>query len=341
MHFGPGSTYYDRLRRTELDRVEDDEFFHPATYAAIVACMCNMLPAAREAEKLHQHHDSAEADALWLAYKLLYHNSALMVRVGLVRKWLAHYPLNLRTPEKTREEMMEEIITKYEYNDDYERLLCCLLCDLTKDNQALKQMVELGLGGPTLPHALLKYCAGQNWGARQQYQNPSDLDRQLDASEREDVLGGVQDVVAAMMDLSRTMGEGHDARAQAEAFVQNFNRNDPTQSDARDAVEHTPLVHHGEHFPRRREESTEERTLRSRRREAMVFAEAGRPLRRGDIIESRRRANLDDVSEDGLDRMYEDVEGLVAVQSNGGTARHQRTWVEFLARLRPDGSVRE
>ena len=337
VHFGPESTYDDRMRRAESRNIEYDGFFHPATFKATVACLCNMLPTARAAENHSRHHDSAEADALWFASKLLDHNADLVLKAGLVKRWLVNYPFMLRDPGKTKEEVIRDMILSYEYADDYERLLCCILCDLTEDTQARQQMAKYGLGEIASPHGLLKLRAGQNWGVRQQYQNPWELDRHFDGPEHERGMGEVSGVAAAMMDLSRTTGRDHGEGAQDEIFPPNFDQTGIRRSGAEIPEGQVPSMHPDDRISRRQEETAEERALRSRRREAMVFAEAGSPLGQQHIIESQRGANMD---EDELRRLAE-TESRVMAFVIQWTVEGLRTWAAFLFRLRPDGSTRE
>ena len=228
------------------------------------------------------------------------------------------------------------MILNYEYSDDYERLLCCLLYDLTENAQARQQMAEHGLGQSTSPDTMLKVRHGNRWGERRQHRLPCYHEIRLDESEQERVIGEVPDVTGPMMDdWSPAMVQNVRALIeQRDALI-----------EARDAhlgiyEERGPLTRPEERRQRRREENAEERALRGRRREAMVFAEAGRPMRQEDIIESRRGANSDDVHEDGLERMIEAVQEM-ATDAGQVTTRRQRTWTEFLVSIRPDGSIRE
>ena len=86
------------------------------------------------------------------------------------------------------------------------------------------------------------------------------------------------------------------------------------------------------------EQSPEEQRLRRRRREAMVLGENGRPIQRQDIIEPNAM-NLDgDNVDDDLEPLMEEIareadeETLAELR-----AENDRSWWDWLGRLRPDG----
>ena len=333
------STYDDRACRPELRNIESDEFFHPATFAAAVACLCNMLPAAREAENRRQHHDSAEADALWFVHKLMNKDVDLALKAGLVRNWLVDYPLTVQNPEKTMMETIQDRTTAYEYGDDYERLLCCVLYDLTEEAEGRRDMAKCGIGDPGPPSAAVKIHYGRHWGVRHQYDDPSVSEGRFgkrdyggDASEDyED-----DTAAAAMMDLERT----HDHVLRGEVDFANLAGDNSTEVGLDFLDEHAPPLGRDERVVRRREESAEERALRSRRREAMVFAEGGGPIRREDIIESQRGDYMGEMVEEELEQLIEEVRDEVDGVTHERMGERQRTWLEYLVSLRPDGSVR-
>ena len=325
------------MRRTESRIIEYDGFFHLATFKATVACLYNMLPAARAAENHDRHHDSAEADALWIASKLLNHSIDLALKAGLVGRWLVNYPWTLRDPGKTKEEVIRDLIRAYEYADDYERLLCCILCDLTENTQGRQQIAKYGLGDHERPPGSPKLRAGQSWGVRQQHQNPWEVDRHFNGPEHERSMGEVHGVAAAMRDLSRTMGQDNGEGVPDGSSRQNFDQNEVTRSGAELPEGHVAPVSPDDRISRRQEETSEERALRSRRREAMVFAEAGSPLGQQHIIESQRGVNL---NEDELRRLAESENGVMTLVIRW-TLEALKTWAEFLVRLRPDGSRRK
>ena len=80
---------------------------------------------------------------------------------------------------------------------------------------------------------------------------------------------------------------------------------------------------------RRREESLEERSLRRRRREAMVYAENGRPIQREDIIE--QDSFVDEEFREELEQLIEEVEATDL------RTIPRETWLGWLSRSRPDG----
>lgn len=299
VQFGPGANY----------DIDYDEFFHPATFAACVACLCNMLPVAYEAERLHQHHDSAEADALWFAHKLLENDVRLALKAGLVRKWLANYPLNVRTPEKSKKEVMREMTKAYEYGDDYERLLCCVLHDLMEVAEARGEMRACGLGDPGAAREL-KHQYELSWGLRHHY-TPSASERRFPCAEdhtRDVDSDWMMDVLPMDMILAG-FGRG-DGTSMAQGQEPLAHVTGDTDSEPGDAVNVNGLASlwsPDERGVRRREESEEERALRSRRREAMVFAEGGGPIRREDIIESRREEIVDEEIEEELEQLIEEM----------------------------------
>lgn len=325
VQFGPGSIYDIGMRRVESRNIEYDEFFHPATFKACVACLCNMLPAARQAEHLRQHHDSAEADALWFAHKLLENNIGLSLEAGLVRKWLANYPLNVRTPEKSKKELITEMVRVYEYDDDYERLFCCVLHDMMEKMEARAEMEACGIGDPGEVFDMLKYQNGHSWGERHHYA-PSASERRFGGGgeDHERNLNDARDTESVPMDVvpAGLRGTDDDFALDGSGLHANL-------------MGGTPL--------RRMEESDEERALRNRRREAMVFAEGGGPIRREDIIESQREEILNEEVQEELEQLIEEVEEEELNQDadegwiEGGG---HRTWLDYLTALRPDGSMR-
>ena len=342
VQFGPGSNYDVRMRRDESRSIEFGEFFHPATFKACIACLCNMLPAARQAEYLRQHHESAEADALWFVHKLLENDIGLALEAGLVRKWLANYPLNVRTPEKSKKEIIREMIRAYEYADDYERLLCCVIHDMTEKLEARAAMQECSIGDPGAIYDMLKSQNRWTWGARHHYA-PSPSERRFggggdygrNASEARHTALFPLDMFS--MGLPHT---GDFRLAPGEEPFAQVARDHDGEPESEVLDEHAPLLGRDERVVRRREESDEERARRSRRREAMVFAEGGGPIRREDIIESRREEIMDEEVEEELEQLIEEVGEGLDRSVDEGTGEGQRTWLDFLLALRPDGSVR-
>ena len=336
VQFGPTSTYDERVRRPESRKIEYEEFFHPATVVAVVDCLCNMLPAARQAENQHQHHDSAEADALWVAHKMVSNNGGLALKAGLVRKWLVNYPLSVQDLEKTKVEIIKEMVTAYEYADDYERLLCCVLFDLAEGAEGRRQMAKYGIGDPGAPYGMVKVNQGRNWGVRHQYEDHWASERRTGGWDQGRGFSEDYATTAALMQLERTQ----DDVPQNEAVFASIAQDDFAESGPEFSDEHAPLLGRDERVVRRREESAEERALRSRRREAMVFAEGGGPIRREDIIESQRENTMDENEEEEIEQLMEELGEEIDEGTNEMTGRVQMTWPEYLARLRPDGSLR-
>ena len=237
---------------------EHSPFFQTATYASVVKCLCNMLPAAREAENMRIHHSSSEADALWLMQKLVEHDILQALKAGLVRKWLSQYPINAKSPEKERKIVIRDLIKACEYNDDYERLLCCVLHDTNDHQEARSEMEKYGIGDPGYVSTGRAYSNADAWAARRYHPSSS------------------------YVRLNDDVGIDTDEEVPWEVA------GEPGPELVEDFIG----------VSRRREESDEEMALRRRRREAMVFAENGRPIRREDIIEREEVIADEEVEEE-------------------------------------------
>ena len=319
VQFGPGSEYDLRILRDTHRPVEYEEFLRAETFEACVKCLCNMLPAAREAEQLRHHHNSAEADAMWVMRKLFDGVPLRALKAGLVRKWLVNYPFDVRHPEKSVKEVIVKMSRCYEYDDDYERLLGCVLYGLVNHGEGRREMIKYGISDPGWelddPHNLY----GRHWAVRHLYgPSPSEM-----------TLGGGGGGSAFQRYPYNARGTEMEPMEMVPTNFQNFPGN---MLPGHPRFDLSPLAGAESSSPRRREESDEERALRSRRREAMVFAEGRGPITREDIIESAFQG--DEIMNEEVEEELEQL--VVEMGENQGRIRY---WLDYLAALRPDGSI--
>ena len=263
----------------------------------MVKCLVNMLPAAREAESAGHHHSPAEADALWIMQQLLETSVSAALRAGLIKKWLSQYPLQTKRPNEEKKDIIRDMVQEFEYNDDYERFLCCVLREITQFTSARLEMKEHGIGDPGEFDVGSTFADNSRWLAR-------------------------RDQIPTYMEMPTYMERSDDPRLDTDdegvliATVDGGPRSPSTFGNPTG-----PL--------RRREESHEERSLRRRRREAMVYAENGRPIQREDIIEREYVVRDEDVEEE-LEQLIEEAAGEHAIDQSS-------SWWSWLSRIRPDG----
>ena len=271
---------------------EDPHFRDLSTYKAIVKCLCNMLPQAREAESSGTHHTPAEADALWIMQQLLEINVGLALWAGLISKWLSKYPLQTKWPDKEKQQIIHDMIHDFEYDDDYERFFCCILREVSQYKIARREMKKHGIGDPGPFDVGSNFADDSRWMARRAEPPTSFLGRADDMGLESDEEGVI--------------------------IIEERRSNSPPPYLNMALVEER----------RRGMESIEEQHLRRRRREAMVYAENGRPVQREDIIE-REYVVRDEEIEEELEQLVEEAtEAAMAAEQRGG-------WFSWLGRLRP------
>lgn len=117
---------------------------------ALIDCLCNLLPDAREAKKTGLYHTQAEYEAISLLLPISLWNSAGTLEAGLINRWLAHYPFSGENSSKAKKDIIREIIrTECETMNHYDSRLACLLSCASKTPIICERMIKNGLWDAT------------------------------------------------------------------------------------------------------------------------------------------------------------------------------------------------
>lgn len=277
--------------------LEKDPFFsHHDTFRALIKCLCNLLPAAREAEESRRYHTPAETDALWILKQMMdicLHGTRLALEAGVVKRWLSRYPLQSRWPDKKKTEVIRHMIDTFESDEDYERIFCLALHRITQYPPAREEMKAYGIGDPGPVEANRMSMEETVWPVSRSEIAPDYIGRADDTFVRSN-----EDETLLVEELD---SEGLMYERDSNGML------------------------------RQREESLEERSLRRRRREAMVYAENGRPVQSEDIIEREELTRDSNANEDSWQLPEESNE-----EEGGDSEQPEGLW-SWLSRIRPNG----
>lgn len=122
-----------------------------STYKAIVECLCNLLPEARNAEKDSAFRKQPERDALHVLDLVLGFDRgdvAKAIEAGVISKWLARYPFG--GPDASRykkKKTIMEILRNPSYYEDsnFGHTMRAMLDFMAGTPALRKEMVEHGL----------------------------------------------------------------------------------------------------------------------------------------------------------------------------------------------------
>lgn len=280
-----------------------------------------MIPSISEAESQGRyHHPGAETHAVNILKILILTTGAkAAVEAGVVTKWLKDYPFTLRHPEKSKEDVIQDIIAGLGGETEYDTWLHMILWRIAVTKEGRRQMAEAGLGDHAplerpeyFPTGSTRYHA-EDIGTRATETLPDDLVEDTDFPTAR----------AAFRNGTVAMDSDGDGVLVIEE-VGGSNSGPRRRADT-------------DSWIRWREESVEERSLRRRRREAMVYAEDGGPVGQENIIQQDTPVHPGAVRE-LLETFAESVERRQVDEPRAGEsadsvseADEERGWLAWLS----------
>lgn len=117
------------------------------TYEAVIDCLCNLLPEARNAEKDESYRTQPERDALSVLHQIFPLNPAKALEAGIIHKWLAQYPFGGEHASKPkRKDVLSRILDEAYYEDnDFGSTMRKLLRELFEMTTLSKEWEACGL----------------------------------------------------------------------------------------------------------------------------------------------------------------------------------------------------
>ena len=119
-----------------------------STYKAIVDCLCNLLPEARNAEKDPACRIQPERDALHFLVHIIDFDEAKASEAGVISRWLTQYPFGGNdTSRYKKKKTIIDIIDNGPFNReaDFQNSMWAMLSMMSNNPPLRKEMVEYGL----------------------------------------------------------------------------------------------------------------------------------------------------------------------------------------------------